>query len=513
MEITRPQVQLMDTTLRDGEQTQGVSFTPEEKVSIAKALLQSLNVDRIEVASARVSAGEKSAVSSLMQWAEQEGLENRIEILGFVDHKKSVDWIKSAGAKVINLLTKGSLKHCKEQLRKTPIEHIKDVRETISYALTQGLSVNIYLEDWSNGYHDEPDYVYNMIEQLSDLPIQHIMLPDTLGVMSPDEVEESLSDMISRFPNQTFDFHPHNDYGLATANALAAAKVGVSSIHCTINCLGERAGNASLAEVAVVLKDKLGIELSINEHCIHQISQMIENFSGKPTSANAPIIGADVFTQTSGIHADGDNKGGLYQTVLGPERFERTRTYALGKMSGKASLDKNLEEFDITLTAQQKEKLLERIVQLGDQKAIITPEDLPFIIADLLESKDYFHITLLNCSITSGLNVDSMASIRVKIGEDIYKSAGSGNGGFDAFSMAIEAIMEQVGFVYPNLENYQVRIPPGGKTSALTESFITWNDQGNIFRTRGVSSNQVFAGVQATIRMLNKLLHENIGSK
>ncbi|WP_255554513.1 alpha-isopropylmalate synthase regulatory domain-containing protein [Moritella sp. 24] len=506
----RPHVQLMDTTLRDGEQTQGVSFTPDEKVSIAKALLQSLNVDRIEVASARVSLGEKNAVSSLMQWAEQEHVSHRIEILGFVDHTKSVDWIKSSGAKVINLLTKGSEKHCKEQLRKTPAEHIADVRETIHYAIEQGLTVNIYLEDWSNGYSANPDYVYNMVHELSDLPIQHYMLPDTLGVMSPDEVHTSLSDMIARFPQKKFDFHPHNDYGLATANALAAAKVGISAIHCTVNCLGERAGNASLAEVAVVLKDKLGLKSSINEQHIHQISQMIENFSGKITPANAPIIGADVFTQTSGIHADGDNKGGLYQTVLGPERFERTRTYALGKMSGKASLEKNLEDLSIDLSPEQKTRLLERIVTLGDQKAIITPEDLPFIIADLLESKDYSHIELLNCSITSGLNVDSTASIRIRIGDDIYKSAGSGNGGFDAFSMAIQAIMQKVGFEYPSLENYQVRIPPGGKTSALTESFITWQQGDRSFRTRGVSSNQVFAGVQATMRMLNKLLHETI---
>ena len=510
MEIVRPQVQLMDTTLRDGEQTQGVSFTPDEKVSIAKALLQSLNVDRIEVASARVSLGEKQAVSSLMQWAEQEQVADRIEILGFVDHTKSVDWITSSGAKVINLLTKGSEKHCTEQLRKTPSQHIADVRETIYYAIEQGLSVNIYLEDWSNGYSDNPEYVYNMVSELSDLPIQHYMLPDTLGIMSPDEVHTSLSDMIRRFPQLKFDFHPHNDYGLATANALTAAKVGISAIHCTVNCLGERAGNASLAEVAVVLKDKLGIESSINEQRIHQISQMIENFSGKITSANAPIIGADVFTQTSGIHADGDNKGGLYQTVLGPERFERTRTYALGKMSGKASLEKNLEDLNIDLSAEQKTKLLQRIVTLGDQKSTITPEDLPFIIADLLESKDYSHIELLDCSITSGLNVDSTASIRVRIGDEMYKSAGSGNGGFDAFSMAIQAIMQKVGFDYPSLENYQVRIPPGGKTSALTESLITWQQDNKTFRTRGVSSNQVFAGVQATMRMLNKLLHEKI---
>ena len=143
-------IQLMDTTLRDGEQTQGVSFAPDEKVNIAKALLQSLRVDRIEVASARVSEGEKQAVTSINDWAQQEGFEGRIEVLGFVDHTRSVDWIVETGGKVINLLTKGSEKHCREQLGKTLEQHLHDIDKTVAYALAQGLSVNCYLEDWSN---------------------------------------------------------------------------------------------------------------------------------------------------------------------------------------------------------------------------------------------------------------------------------------------------------------------------------------------------------------------------
>jgi len=146
-------------------------------------------------------------------------------------------------------------------------------------------------------------------------------LPDTLGVLSPEEVFSSFSDMCSRYPEAQFDFHPHNDYGLATANVMAAVRAGVNSIHCTINCLGERAGNASLAEVTVVLRDKMGMDLAIDEHHIFRLSNMIETFSGKRVAANAPIIGADVFTQTAGIHADGDSKGGLYKTKLSPERF------------------------------------------------------------------------------------------------------------------------------------------------------------------------------------------------
>ena len=500
-------VQLMDTTLRDGEQTQAVSFSPAEKVSLAKALLQKLKIDRIEVASARVSEGEKVAVSKLNAWATEEGLVDRIEVLGFVDHTLSVDWIKDTGGKVLNLLAKGSLKHCSEQLKKSLDEHVNDVKQTIEYALQQDLKVNIYLEDWSNGYKDSPQYVYDMLTKLSDSGITHFMLPDTLGVMSPDEVYESLNDMVTRFPSLKFDFHPHNDYGLATANAMYAVKAGVSSIHCTMNCLGERAGNASLTEVAVVLKDKLGKQVNIDESEIHNLSKLVENFSGKRFADNTPIVGADVFTQTSGIHADGDKKGGLYISALTPERFARSRSYALGKMSGKASLAKNLEAMDIELDSEQQRKLLQRVVRLGDQKSAITADDLPFIIADLLERNDYNYVELLNCSINSGLDLESTVSLRVRVNDEIYKTSGSGNGGFDAFISAMKKILDEDVFVFPELIDFELRIPPGGQTSAFTECIVTWADGDEQFTTRGVNANQVLAGIGATIRMINLRMH------
>ncbi len=261
----------------------------------------------------------------------------------------SVDWVVETGGRVINLLAKGSEKHCREQLGKTLEQHVEDIQRTVQYAQDCGLRVNMYLEDWSNGYKDSPDYVYAMLEACKDFGIADFMLPDTLGVMTPDEVGTALGDMTQRFPNLEFDFHPHNDYGLATANVMAAVQAGINTIHCTVNCLGERAGNASLAEVAVVLKDKMDVSLSIDETRIGLLSRMVENFSGKWVSANAPIVGADVFTQTAGIHADGDQKGGLYITALRPERFARKRTYALGKKSGKAPLTNNLEELGLSL--------------------------------------------------------------------------------------------------------------------------------------------------------------------
>jgi D-citramalate synthase len=506
---TQPRkIQLMDTTLRDGEQTQGVSFTPTEKVSIAKALLQSLRVDRIEVASARVSEGEKDAVTNINSWAQQAGFGGRVEVLGFVDHTKSVDWILATGGNVINLLTKGSEKHCREQLCKTLAQHTDDIIRTVDYALQKNLTVNVYLEDWSNGYQNSPGYVYALMDSMQYTGISHFMLPDTLGVLSPEEVYASLADMCTRYPSLAFDFHPHNDYGLATANVMAAVRAGVSSIHCTINCLGERAGNASLAEVAVVLRDKMAMQIAIDESHLVHVSNMVENYSGKRVAANAPIIGADVFTQTAGIHADGDQKGGLYKTKLGPERFSRTHSYALGKMSGKASLRKNLEKLDLNLSDENQKKVLERIVSLGDSKQTITTDDLPFIIADVLESKDYRHIKLLNCSITSGLDLESTASIRVSIDGAKYTATGSGNGGFSAFMDALSKVMQSRNYTLPILVNYEVRIPKGGHTDALTECVITWDCGGELRKTRAVHANQVFAGVLAALKIINMQLHE-----
>ncbi len=503
-------VEILDTTLRDGEQTQGVSFSPAEKANIAKALLQHLRVNRIEIASALASERDKEAVNNITSWADSKDFLHRVEILGFVDHKKSADWIRESGATVVNLLAKGSEKHCRQQLGKTLKQHIADIKKTVNYSLKQGLAVNVYLEDWSNGYRESPDYVFELMDAISKLNIGHYMLPDTLGILSPNQVYDSLSDMVKRYPSLNFDFHPHNDYGLATANALMAVRAGIRCLHCTINCLGERAGNASMAEVVVNLKDRMGADLTVEETHLMRLSNMVSSFSGKRVSENTPIVGEDVFTQTAGIHADGDKKGGLYLSMLKAERFKRKHSYALGKLSGKASLDNKLEELGLHLSDVNRNKVLKRVIELGESKKQITTEDLPIIIADVLETEDYNYIQLLSCTVTSGLNLESTASIHIQIGEERFTSSGGGNGGYHAFMVATKKVLDKQKIDFPKLIDYETKIPRGGETSALVDCIITWHDGEKSFKTRGVHSDQVVAAVEATMKMLNLHLHAQV---
>ncbi len=504
-------LEIMDTTLRDGEQTSGVSFVAQEKLSIARLLLEELRVDRIEIASARVSTGEFEAVKTVCEWAEKNDCLGKIEVLGFVDNGLSIDWITRAGGRVMNLLAKGSLKHCEGQLRKTPEEHWSDIKKNIAMARKEGISVNLYLEDWSSGMLNSQDYVYKMIDELKDEAIERFMLPDTLGILNPYQTFEFCYKMVRRYPQLHFDFHAHNDYDLAVANAFAAAKTGVKGIHCTVNGLGERAGNAPLSSILAVLHDQLKAKTNVDETKINYISQVVESFSGIRVPGNKPIIGELVFTQCAGIHADGDNKNNLYFNDLLPERFGRTREYALGKTSGKANISKNLEALHIELDEESMRKVTERIIALGDKKERVTQSDLPYIVADVLSNHQAEqNIKLLHYSVTLTKGLHPMAVVKLDIHGSQYESSSMGDGQYDAFVKAVRKIYkEELGVTFPMLTNYTVDIPPGGRTDAFVQTIITWEHNGTSFKTRGLDADQTEAAIQATIKMLNQIDDKN----
>lgn len=497
-------VEIMDTTLRDGEQTSGVSFNPKEKLQVARLLLDELKLDRIEVGSARVSEGEFEAVKRIAAWAGKKGFENNVEALGFIDGHLSVDWAKKAGVRVINLLCKGSLKHAREQLRKSPEEHLNDIRQSVMLARKAGLMVNIYLEDWSNGMIHSPDYVYFLTSNLAQEDIRRIMLPDTLGILNPVQTEDFCRLMIGRYPGVHFDFHAHNDYDLATANVFAALQAGVAGIHTTVNGLGERAGNACLSSVLGVLKDQLRLETRLDESKLTRVSRIVESFSGIRIPSNKPLIGENVFTQTCGVHADGDSKNNLYFNELLPERFGRSRRYALGKTSGKANIRKNLQELGLELDDESLRKLTERVIELGDKKQYVTTEDLPFILSDILENGETDHpVKIRNYVLSLSKGLRPYANISVSIGEVLFEENATGGGQYDAFMNALWKIYESQGRDHPALVDYVVTIPPGGRTDALVETVITWNYRNREFKTRAVDADQTEAAIKATLKALN----------
>jgi D-citramalate synthase len=509
-------VEIMDTTLRDGEQTQGVSYSPPEKLHIAKLLLKDLKVDRIEVASARVSQGEFEALKQITEWARHNNLHRKVEVLGFVDGDISINWIRDAGGKVINLLCKGSLRHLEKQLRKTPEQHVADIRKIIAKAEAFDMDVNIYLEDWSNGMINSPDYVFFMIDSLKDERVERIMLPDTLGILGPDQTFEYCKKIVEKYPDVHFDFHPHNDYDLAIANIHSAVRAGVKGLHTTINGLGERAGNAPLSSVIGILRDLLKAETGINEFEITKASKMVETFSGIRIPVNKPIIGEFVFTQTSGVHADGDSKDNLYFNNLLPERFGRKRKYALGKQSGKATVKKNLEEFGLSLNPDSLAKVTQKVIELGDKKENLTTEDLPFIIADVLGSEQInYKILIKNYSLSLSAGLKPSANIQVQIDDNLYQETSSGDGQYDAFMKALHKIYDKLEKHLPSLTDYQVSIPPGGKTDAFVETVISWDFLGREFRTRGLDADQTESAIKATEKMLNIIegLYEEVNNK
>ncbi len=498
-------IEIMDTTLRDGEQTSGVSFAASEKLTLAKLLLEELKVDRIEVASARVSEGEFDSVRQITRWADEHGYLDRVEVLTFVDNGSSIDWMLKAGAKVQNLLTKGSLNHLTHQLKRTPEQHFADVGKVIELAKKEGIETNVYLEDWSNGMRNSPDYVFQFLDFLATQPIKRLLLPDTLGILTPSEAFEFISRITGRYPDKHIDFHGHNDYDLSVANVMEALKAGCHGLHLTVNGMGERAGNAPLASVVAVINDFMPeVAIGVKESALYKVSKLVSTFTGFGIPANKPIVGENVFTQTAGIHADGDNKKNLYFNDLLPERFGRKRKYALGKTSGKANIQKNLQELGLTLNDEELKKVTERIIELGDKKEKVTREDLPYIISDVLDSNNFQQkVFVRSYVLTHAKGLKPSTTVSVEIDGVSHEENAQGDGQFDAFMNALRKVYKSRKLELPQLVDYAVRISPGSNSDALCETIITWQNNGRDLVTRGLDSDQTVSAIKATEKMLN----------
>ena len=497
----------MDTTLRDGEQTSGVSFSATEKLTISKLLINELSVDRIEIASARVSDGEFRSVKKICDWARENDYLEKIEVLTFLDDGLSLDWINKSGCKVQNLLTKGSLNHLENQLNQKPYEHFEKIEKILDKAEKNKILTNVYLEDWSNGMKKSKEYVLSLLDFLSKSSVKRVMLPDTLGILTSKETADFVFEITSKYPKIHFDFHGHNDYDLGVSNTLEAVKNGIKGIHLTINGIGERAGNVALESTVAAINDFIpNTRVNIKEDSLYKVSQLVSTFTGHRIPPNKPIVGSNVFTQTAGIHADGDNKNNLYFNDLLPERFGRKRSYALGKMSGKANVVKNLEELGVTLNVEDLKKVTKKVIQLGDKKQKITTSDLPYIISDVLDSEDKKNdIKIHSYVLTHSKGLKPSTTVSIDFYGEIIEENSSGDGQFDAFFNALNKIFKNKKMNLPKLIDYFVHIPPGSSSDAFCETIIKWKNTSFEFTTRGFDTDQTVSAIKATEKMLNSI--------
>ena len=330
-------------------------------------------------------------------------------------------------------------------------------------------------------------------------------MPDTLGILSPHETFIFVSEIIEKYPKTHFDFHAHNDYDLSVSNVIESLKAGCHGLHLTVNGMGERAGNAPMASVAAVIRDFVpNIKINLKEESLYKVSKLVSTFTGFRIPANKPIVGENVFTQTAGVHADGDSKKNLYHNDLLPERFGRKRKYALGKTSGKANIRKNLQELGLHIKEEDLKKVTKRIIELGDKKERVTAEDLPYIISDVLNSSDFKEkIIIKSYELKHKMGSNPSADVEIEINGILFKKSGTGDGQFDAFINAVKKIYDINKLNLPLLIDYAVTIPPGSNSDALCETFITWKNNNKEFITRGLDSDQTVSAIKATEKMLN----------
>jgi len=331
-------------------------------------------------------------------------------------------------------------------------------------------------------------------------------LADTRGELLPWEVEKYVRWMHEQSFGLHYDFHPHNDRGLGTANALSAIRAGIDGVHVTLNGLGERAGNCSLYEVVTGANDCLKLDMCINEKAFYELRRLVEAASKIRLSPHTPIVGDNANKQTAGVHADGDQKDRLYELVIPPERVGKTRTeYALGKQSGIASIDMNLKQMGLEADVETRKKLTAEVRRLGEQGKLVTQEDLYFLLEELADEPTKRAFQFVDVRPEISLNGPRQSYIRVKVDGTELDARATGDGAFDATMKALADVMAKKGITLPKLVDYQTRIPTGGQTDAIVETLIEWQN-GTKFRTVGVDTDQFFAAIKATEKMVNLVM-------
>ncbi len=484
-------VQLLDTTLRDGEQAPGISLSPDEKVEIARAL-ERAGVDVIEAGSACTGPGERQGISRVAD------LELDALVTSFCRGlKNDVDLALECGVDGIHLVVPASDRHVEDKVGSTKERNLEKTAELVAYAKEEGLWVEVIGEDGSRA---DLEYLEQLMETALEAGADRVCFADTVGHTGPERTYEAVSRLSELGPVSA---HTHDDLGLGVTNALAAIAAGADLVHCTVNGLGERAGNVALEEVAIALAHVYDIE-TLELERVYDLAQIVSRTTGVALPPNKAVIGENAFTHESGIHTDGTLKDDKMYEPYPPETVGRERRLALGKHTGRASVEATLEEHGVEASDGEIGEIAGRVTELGDRGRRVTDADLLAIAEDVTGDDRERIVELLDLNATSGGAVPT-ASVRLDVAGEERVAAGTGSGPVDA---AVSAVREALGSAATaELESYHVDAVTGGTDAVVTVEVTMSRDDRTVTVARS-EGDITRASVTAMVDALDRLLED-----
>ena len=494
---------IFDTTLRDGEQSPGASMTKDEKLRVAKQL-EKMRVDVIEAGFAIASPGDFESVQSIANTVKDSTVCSLSRALD-ADIDRAGEALANANSGRIHTFIATSPIHMKYKLQMNPDQVVEQAVYAVKRARNLIDDVEFSLEDASRS---EQDFMCRIIEEVIKAGARTINIPDTVGYAVPEEFGHTIGQLIQRIPNADqaiFSVHCHNDLGLAVANSLAAVQAGARQVECTINGLGERAGNASLEEIVMAIRtrhDRLGVTTGLDTTQIVPASRLVSSVTGFPVQPNKAIVGANAFAHESGIHQDGVLKHReTYEIMTAQDVGWKTNRMVMGKHSGRAAFRSRLEELGTTLSSDKElNDAFARFKELADKKHEIFDEDLVALVSDTRATASSEKFKLSSISVTSQTGETPVAKVVMIIDDEEQSAEAAGSGPVDAAFKAIEAIANSGA----SLQIYSVNAVTEG-TDSQGEVTVRLENGGRIVNGLGADLDVIIASAKAYVHALNML--------
>ena len=500
---TSKRIRIFDTTLRDGEQTPGVTLTADDKIEIA-GQLSKLGVDVIEAGFPSSSEGEKKVVKEIAK----AGLEPEICALTRAT-KGDIDAAIDCDVDLIHVFIPTSPVQMRYAVNLTPEQVLSSTVESVEYVKKHGFKCEFSPMDATRS---EMPFLKQVCQAAEKAGMDILNVPDTVGIMIP-KTTIKLIEELKTVVNVPISTHCHDDFGLAVANSLAAVEAGADQVHVAVNGLGERAGNASLEEVVMALHLIYKYKTGVNSRLLYGTSRLVSSLTGINVQANKAIVGENAFAHESGIHTRGVTEKPLTFEPINPELVGRTRKLVAGKLAGTRGVKAELEEIGIHPTEQQLQEIVQRVKELGDKGKMVTDADLfaltSAVMGEVIGEEKI--VDLSDLAVITGIKVIPTASVRLVLDGKEYVAAETGVGPVDAVLKAIQKITNNLENI--RLREYRLEAITGG-SNAVAEVVIKVEDEkGNIVSARAAREDIVMASVEAMINGINKLLIKNRGNK